>query len=57
MVLCLLSRGSRGHWTKLNHEVTVRGPEIAILQNPGEQNKRIPNSPSSHIVEARAHKS
>ena len=31
MVLCLLSRGSRGHWTKLNHEETVRGPEIAIL--------------------------
>jgi hypothetical protein len=20
MVMCLLSRGSRGHWTKLNHE-------------------------------------
>ncbi len=31
MVLCLLSRGSRGHWTKLNLEETVRGPEIAIL--------------------------
>ena len=31
MVLCLVSRGSRGHWTKLNHEETVRGPEIAIL--------------------------
>ena len=31
MALCLLSRGSRGHWTKLNHEETVRGPEIAIL--------------------------
>ena len=26
-------------------------------QNPGEQNKRIPNSSSSHIVETRAHKS
>ena len=29
MVLCLLSRGSRGHWTKFNHEKTVGGPEIA----------------------------
>ena len=28
MVLILLSRGSRGHWTKLNHEETVRGPEM-----------------------------
>ena len=30
MVLCLLSRGSRGHWTKLDHEETVRGPEIVV---------------------------
>ena len=37
MVLCLLSRGSRGHWTKLNHEETVRGPEIVVknfIQDP-----------------------
>ena len=30
MVLCLLSRDSHGDTTKLNHEETVRGPEIAI---------------------------
>ena len=36
MVLCLLSRGSRGHWTKLNHEETVRGPEIAIFPEKSE---------------------
>ena len=31
MVLCLLSRDSHGDTTKLNHEETVRGPEIAIF--------------------------
>ena len=36
MVLCLVSRGSRGHWTKLNHEETVRGPEIAISPEKSE---------------------
>ena len=36
MVLCLLSRGSRGNWTKLNHEETVRGPEIAIFSEKSE---------------------
>ena len=30
MVLCLLSRDSHGDTGKLNHEETVRGPEIAI---------------------------
>ena len=30
MVLCLLSRDSHGDTTKLNHEETVREPEIAI---------------------------
>ena len=30
MVLCLLSRDSHGDTTKLHHEETVRGPEIAI---------------------------
>ena len=36
MVLCLLSRGSPGHWTKLNHKETVRGPEIAIFSGKSE---------------------
>ena len=31
MVLCLVSRASHGNTGKLNHEETVRGPEIAIL--------------------------
>ena len=34
MGLCLLSRDSHGDTTKLNHEETVRGPEIAI--SPGK---------------------
>ena len=34
MVLCLLSRDSHGDTTKLNHEETVRGPEIAICHFP-----------------------
>ena len=34
MVLCLLSRDSHGDTGKLNHEETVRGPEIAI--SPGK---------------------
>jgi len=33
MVLCLLSRGSRGHWTKLNHEETVRGTIQSLLEH------------------------
>ena len=36
MVLCLLSRGSRGNTGKLNHEETVRGPEIAIFTEKSE---------------------
>ena len=31
MVLCLLSRDSHDDTTKLNHEETVRGPEIAKI--------------------------
>ena len=34
MVMCLISRDSHGDTTKLNHEETVRGPEIAI--SPGK---------------------
>ena len=36
MVLCLLSRDSHGDTTKLNHEETVRGPEIAISPEKSE---------------------
>ena len=38
MVLCLLSRDSHGdtNTTKLNHEETVRGPEIAIFPEKSE---------------------
>ena len=36
MVLCLLSRDSHGDTTKLNHEETVRGPEIAIFPGKSE---------------------
>ena len=36
MVLCLLSRGSHGDTGKLNHEETVRGPEIAISPKKSE---------------------
>jgi hypothetical protein len=36
MVLCLLSRDSHGDTTKLNHEETVRGPEIAIFSEKSE---------------------
>ena len=36
MVLCLLSRGSHGKTGKLNHEETVRGPEIAIFPEKSE---------------------
>ena len=36
MVLCLLSRDSRGDTTELNHEETVRGPEIAISPEKSE---------------------
>ena len=36
MVMCLLSRGSRGNTGKLNHVETVRGPEIAILTKKSE---------------------
>ena len=36
MVLCLLSRDSHGDTTKLNHEETVRGPEIAIFPEKSE---------------------
>ena len=36
MVLCLLSRGSHGDTGKLNHEETVRRPEIAISPEKSE---------------------
>ena len=36
MVLCLLSRDSHGDTAKLNHEETVRGPEIAIFAEKSE---------------------
>ena len=36
MVLCLLSRDSHGDTVKLNHEETVRGPEIAISPEKSE---------------------
>jgi hypothetical protein len=36
MVLCLLSRDSHGDTGKLNHEETVRGPEIAIFPGKSE---------------------
>ena len=36
MVLCLLSRDFHGDTTKLNHEETVRGPEIAIFPEKSE---------------------
>ena len=36
MVFCLLSRDSHGDKTKLNHEETVRGPEIAIFPEKSE---------------------
>ena len=36
MVLCLLSRDSHGDTAKLNHEETVRGPEIAIFPERSE---------------------
>ena len=36
MVLCLLSRDSHGDTGKLNHEETVRGPEIAIFPEKSE---------------------
>ena len=36
MVLCLLSRDSHGDTTKLNHEETDRGPEIAIFPEKSE---------------------
>ncbi len=36
MVLCLLSRDSHGDTAKLNHEETVRGPEIAIFSEKSE---------------------
>ena len=36
MVLCLLFRDSHGDTTKLNHEETVRGPEIAIFPGKSE---------------------
>ena len=36
MVLCLLSRDSHGDTTKLNHEETARGPEIAISPEKSE---------------------
>ena len=36
MVLCLLSRDSHGDTTKLTHEETVRGPEIAIFSEKSE---------------------
>ena len=36
MVLCLLFRDSHGDTTKLNHEETVRGPEIAIFPEKSE---------------------
>ena len=36
MVLCLLSRESHGDTGKLNHEETVRGPEIAIFPEKSE---------------------
>ena len=40
MVLCLLSRDSHGDTTKLNHEETVRGPEIAISPEKGSGRAR-----------------
>ena len=36
MVLWLLSRDSHGDTGKLNHEETVRGPEIAIFPEKSE---------------------
>ena len=36
MELCLLSRDSHGDTGKLNHEETVRGPEIAIFPGKSE---------------------
>ena len=36
MALCLLSRDSHGDTTKLHHEETVRGPEIAIFPEKSE---------------------
>ena len=36
MVLCLLSRDSHGDTGKLNHEETVREPEIAIFPEKSE---------------------
>ena len=36
MGLCLLSRDSHGDTGKLNHEETVRGPEIAISPEKSE---------------------
>jgi hypothetical protein len=36
MVLSFLSRDSHGDTTKLNHEETVRGPEIAIFSEKSE---------------------
>ena len=35
-LLCLLSRDSHGDTGKLNHEETVRGPEIAIFPEKSE---------------------
>ena len=35
-MVCLLSRGARGDTGKLNHEETVRGPEIAIFPEKSE---------------------
>ena len=36
MVMCLLSRDSHGDTGILNHEETVRGPEIAIFPEKSE---------------------
>ena len=36
LMLCLLSRDSHGDTGKLNHEETVRGPEIAIFPEKSE---------------------
>ena len=45
MVLCLLSRDSYGDTTKLNHEETARGPEIAI---PPEKSEILVNFPGGN---------
>ena len=45
MVLCLLSRDSHGDTTKLNHEETVRGPEIAIFPGKSESSTNFGQDP------------